>query len=113
MKSPILTRSPCLNKRRYAILYPDTMFQMRKVEPREKTTPINRVITLKACEPEPGMYGYATTSANATTATRTRRYVERAHVASKPENVMAPASMPEKKRRISFNAYHVTTISTP
>src|SRR5262249_58366906 len=68
------------------------------------------VCAKKAGDGTPEVWGYEHKRANKTSATRTRRYVGRAHAASNPENVIVPVSRPVKKTRISFNAYHVTTI---
>jgi hypothetical protein len=47
------------------------MLETAVEEPSENTTPRNKETPLKASELDPGMYGYATTKAKATIASRT------------------------------------------
>src|SRR5262249_30904034 len=110
--SPILTRSPCLKARRYARLYPEIMFPIREVDPKEKINPMSSETPLNASEFEPGMYGYAATTANAITTTRTRRCVGFDHAGSKLDSLTVPCSRAEKNRRFSFNKYHVSIVKT-
>ena len=49
------------------------MFAMIEVEPSENTMPRNSETPLNASELDPGMYGNATTIANAITSMRTMR----------------------------------------
>src|SRR5512139_944480 len=91
------------------MLYPAIRLAMNDEEPREKITPMKMDTPWNAGDWEPGMYGYATTMANATVAKRTMRYVGQAHSRSNLANVMLPLAMPAKSSRTSLRKYRVTS----
>jgi hypothetical protein len=69
--SAIFTRSPTRNARMYVRMTPETMLATAEVDPGENRTPRKIDTPRTAGDSEPGMYGKATTAANATTRTRT------------------------------------------
>jgi len=52
-------------------MYPAMMLEIAVDEPSDNTTPRNSEMPLKAADPDPGMYGYATTSPRTMMANRT------------------------------------------
>ena len=69
--SPILTRSPILNKRIYVNTRPATILESEPADPNVNKKPKNTETPLNTGESLPGKYGKITTIKNANNNTRT------------------------------------------